>query len=255
MKKKNIIITGGLGNIGSELVKIFLKNNCKCLIIDKLNSNNTKKYKILKNKKLVDIFLTDLSDLDSIKKTIKKIKFKYKKIDTLINNAAYYEKDNGFYTNFENESYESWLNVLKVNLVSPFYLIQKFLPILKKSKSSSIINIGTIFTKIAPDFNIYKKTKMHNPASYSSSKAGLEQLTIWLSSYLGKNNIRVNMVSPGGIPGNIPKIFINKYSQRCPIGRMNKVNDIIGIVYFLSSEKSKSINGQNIFVDGGYSNL
>ena len=96
---------------------------------------------------------------------------------------------------------------------------------------------------------------MQNPASYSSSKGGLEQLTLWLSSYLGKYNIRVNMISPGGISGKFDKVFINKYKKRNPLGRMNEVDDILGIIYFLASDEAKFITGQNIFVDGGYSNL
>tara|TARA_B100001093_G_C26651620_1_gene937728 strand:+ start:112 stop:873 length:762 start_codon:yes stop_codon:yes gene_type:complete len=252
---KNVIITGGLGNLGSKILNIFKNNNYNCIVIDQLNFKNKKKYNFYKKNKTVDIFLTDLSNINSLNKSIKKIKTKYSKIDTIINNAAYYKNDKGFYTNFEKETYESWMNVLKVNLISPFYLIQKLLPSLKKTKSASIINIGTIYSKIAPDFNNYVNTKMQNPASYSSSKGGLEQLTLWLSSYLGKYNIRVNMVSPGGISGKFDKVFINKYKKRNPLGRMNDVDDILGIIYFLASDEAKFITGQNIFVDGGYSNL
>lgn len=133
---KNVIITGGLGNLGSKILNIFKNNNYNCIVIDQLNLKNKKKYNFYKKNKTVDIFLTDLSNINSLNKSIKKIKTKYRKIDTIINNAAYYKNDKGFYTNFEKETYESWINVLKVNLISPFYLIQKIIAIIKKNKIS-----------------------------------------------------------------------------------------------------------------------
>ena len=123
---RNVIITGGLGNLGSKILNIFKSNNYNCIVIDQLNLKNKKKYNFYKKNKSVDIFLTDLSNINSLDKNIKKIKAKYRKIDTVVNNAAYYKNDKGFYTNFEKETYASWINVLKVNLISPFYLIQKF---------------------------------------------------------------------------------------------------------------------------------
>ena len=85
------------------------------------------------------------------------------------------------------------------------------------------------------------------------SKAGLVQYTKMLSNALAPK-IRVNAVSPGGIFRKQPKKFIKKYLDKTPLGRMGTEDDVANAVIFLSSNLSTYITGQNIIVDGGYSN-
>ena len=99
---------------------------------------------------------------------------------------------------------------------------------------------------------MYKNTNIYNPAAYSSSKAALAYLTKWLAKTTNKK-IRFNMVSPGGIEGGQNKKFKRNYINKVPQKRMTKVEDLIGPIVFLSSDMSKYITGQNIFVDGGSS--
>ena len=61
------------------------------------------------------------------------------------------------------------------------------------------------------------------------------------------------MISPGGLKGTQEKLFIKNYSKVVPLKRMGNLDDLIGPVIFLSSEMSKYITGQNLFVDGGFS--
>ena len=81
---------------------------------------------------------------------------------------------------------------------SPIPPISRPLPLMRKSKSSSIINIISTYGFLGPNWDLYKGTKMGNPAAYAASKGGLLQLTRWLSTTLAPN-IRVNSISPGGI--------------------------------------------------------
>ena len=75
-----------------------------------------------------------------------------------------------------------------------------------------------------------------------------------MASYLGKYNIGVNAISPGGLYSNQPKEFVKKYSKKVVLGkRMANTEDLIGTLLFLLSDASKYINGQNIVVDGGWS--
>ena len=68
-----------------------------------------------------------------------------------------------------------------------------------KLKKCKIINIGSIYGNISPDFRIYGKNDNFNSEIYGATKAGVIQLTKYLSVLMSKYNINVNSMSPGGI--------------------------------------------------------
>ena len=116
----------------------------------------------------------------------------------------------------------------------------------------SMINMGSIYGVVAPDFKIYDGTNMTMPAAYSAIKGGLIQFSKYLASYYGKNGVRINIVSPGGVTNGQEKTFIEKYNQKTPLRRMGKPEDIANAVSFLLSENSSYITGHNLIVDGGF---
>lgn len=95
---------------------------------------------------------------------------------------------------------------------------------------------------------------MANPAAYGASKGGLVQLNRWLASVLSPD-IRVNMVSPGGIFRGQPEVFVGRYEEKVPLGRMATEEDIVGPVIALLSVASRYVTGQNWFVDGGFTSI
>jgi NAD(P)-dependent dehydrogenase (short-subunit alcohol dehydrogenase family) len=132
-------------------------------------------------------------------------------------------------------------------------LILGFKKNLLKSSHPSVINIASIYGSIVPDFSIYNETKISNPPEYSCSKAALIYLTKWISKNF-INKIRVNSISPGGIYRKQEKIFIEKYKKKTKFNRMTYEKDILNSIIFLASAKSGYVTGQNIIVDGGFSN-
>ncbi len=239
LKNKIIIITGSNGVLGSCLANSLKNLSKKVILIDKdYKSKN----------RFGDYYKCDFEVNSEIVNLIKFLKKKYKKIDSIINNAALVGdkiKKNQF-------SIDEWNKSFSVNLV-PIYQISKGLEsCLKKSSDPSIINISSIYSIIGPDKEIYKDTEIFNPASYSASKGAINSLTRWLAGSLNKK-IRVNSISLGGVLRNQSKIFIRKYSQKTIMKRMAKKEEIVGPVIFLISKNSSYITGQNLLVDGGYS--
>ncbi len=240
-KNKIIIITGSNGVLGSCLAKALKNSVKKLILIDKDDKNKNR---------FGNYYQCNFTINAELQNLIKLIKKKYKRIDSIINNAALVGdkiKKNQF-------SIDEWNKSFSINLISIYQIAVGLENCLKKSEDPSIINISSIYSVIGPDKEIYKGTKIFNPASYSASKGGLNSLTRWLAGSLNKK-IRVNSISLGGVLRGQNKVFIKKYSQKTIMKRMARKEEIIGPVYFLISKDSSYITGQNILVDGGYSTI
>ena len=250
---KSAIVTGALGHIGSTICSTLVHHGYFVYGID-LPSVCDQSSRRAPNQlcqpdriRIVPLDLQDISAIDGIGNILPSDI----SLDLLVNNAAYYGDDPGFDADFLHESPSAWISVFKVNLIAPFFLVQKLYPLLRRSSSPAVINIGTMYTHIGPNPSLYQGTLMNNPCSYSSSKAGLLGMTQWLSTMLAPH-IRVNQISPGGLYRDQPELFVGRYLDRTPLKRFCTEEDVAEAVLFLASAKSRYITGQNLLVDGGF---
>ena len=242
-KGRIILVTGCNGFIGKAITNAFVKFGAKVIGTDlKKDKSNSKLYHFIR---------ADLNIKNEIKKLYIEILKKTKKIDVLINNAAYVsdseKKETKKVKYFYNEKYQN------LNLNNTIYLTNLLIPNLQKSKrQSSIINICSIYSSLAYDYKLYKDTNIRAPMGYGVSKAGLKHYTKLLSTALAPK-IRVNSISPGGIYRKQPRKFIKRYIEKTPLLRMGNEQDVVNAVIFFSSNMSSYITGQDLIVDGGYS--
>jgi len=94
---------------------------------------------------------------------------------------------------------------------------------------------------------------INTPAVYAASKAGVIGLSRYLAAYWAAQGIRVNTLTPGGNFSGQNEEFIQKYSNRVPLGRMGYPKEMVGALIYLASDASSYVTGQNIIVDGGLS--
>lgn len=252
LNNKNIVLSGGNGIIGTDLIEKFKEHNSNIFIID-INNKNESNNNIHKIK-------GDITSIKDLNFFYSFVKSKTKHIDVLINNAATKTSNlEKYFENFEEYDIETWNEVINVNVTGAFLMTQTFSSLLKESsKNPCIINVSSIYGHLAPDKRIYSGAKylgkdINTPACYSVSKAALNGLTNYLSTYWSEYNIRSNSISPGGIYSGQNQEFIKNYSKRIPLNRMAQVNEISNTILYLSSSISSYINGQNIVVDGGLS--
>jgi len=242
LENKIIIVTGGSGLIGQEIIKDIRKKggvpiNADICIDTDLSENRIK---------------TDITEQNSIIQTINEVIEAYGNVHGLVNNA--YPRTNDWGNKFEDIQIESWKKNVDIQLNSLFFFSQQVLKIMSKQKYGSIVNMGSIYGVVGNDFSLYEKYGGTSPAPYSAIKGGIINLTRYLASYYGPQNIRINCVSPGGIldKKNQHPSFIERYTSRVPMKRMGQPDDIAPVVSFLLSEEAKYITGQNIVVDGGW---
>jgi NAD(P)-dependent dehydrogenase (short-subunit alcohol dehydrogenase family) len=239
LKDKIIIVTGGSGLLGKEIINNLVAKGAIAINAD-INVETDL------DKKTLNI---DITSEESIVKAVKTVADFYGKIDGLVNNAYPRTKDWG--CKFEDITFDSWKSNVDMQMNTVFLFIQKIMPELLKTKGS-IVNMASIYGVVGNDLTIYENTTIGTAAQYSAIKGGVINFTRYLASYYGKQGIRINCVSPGGIFDNQNPIFVANYENKVPMGRMGNPDDIAPAVSFLLSDEAKYITGQNLIVDGGW---
>jgi len=198
-----------------------------------------------------DEYRLDITSEESVVEFISEIEALGLSIDGWVNNAYPRTKDWG--KKFENIPLDSWRRNVDMHLNGYFLCCQKVLEHMKKNGKGSLVNIGSIYGVLGPDFSVYNGTSMTMPAGYAAIKGGLTNLSRYLASYYGPHGIRVNTLSPGGIFDGQPESFVKAYEEKVPMRRMGTPEDIAPVLLFLLSDAAAYISGQNLLVDGGWS--
>ena len=261
LEGRNIVITGASGLLGSQYANTLSSAGANIILLDintakneKLKSSLVKKYK---NK--ISAYTLDISNQTEVNKTSKKIMKDFKKIDGLINNAAYTskgakEKSDNAFGSFENFPIDIWQKSLDINLSGVFFCSQAFGKIMAKQGKCVIVNIASTYGLVGADQRIYGKSGLNLPISYAATKGAIVNFTRYLAAYWHGKNIRCNTLSPGGVMDKTyqEKSFIKKYSEKTILGRMANKDEYNGAMLFLISDASSYMTGANLVVDGGW---
>ena len=252
---RRALITGATGGLGTVFADTLAELGADLILVDlpgsdfqTLNADLTKRWGVS-----VENHICDLEDQSQRTELIEKLMSSGLGLNILINNAAFVGTSDlsGWGVPFEDQSTDTWRRALEVNLTAVFDLCKGLSPLLKASKSGSIVNIASIYGMYGPDWSLYESTNMSNPAAYGASKGGLIQLTRWLATTIAPE-IRVNAISPGGIFRNQPEEFVKRYEAKTPLGRMANEEDFRGAIAYLTSDLSRYVTGVNIAIDGGW---
>lgn len=228
---KRVIITGGNGGIGRELVRGFAQKGYEVFALD-INGESEKEQ--LEN---IHYFKVDLKDEKKIESVFQNIRENFGEVHILINNGAI-SRFNKSIMEIEVEEFD---RVIATNLRGSFICCKEFIKINKGADFGRIINIAsTRFHQNECDWE-----------AYGASKGGLVSLTNTLCVSLSGTKITVNAVSPGWIETEDYENLRDIDHSQHPSGRVGKPKDILNVCLFLSDEENDFINGANILVDGG----
>ncbi len=233
-----ILITGASGGIGSAISYKFSKNDFILILTSSSNEN----LNILKNKygKNHYYYVLNFNKPESLNDTLDQIANDHKDLKVIVNNAGI--TDDSLILRMKDSQ---WNSVIQANLTSNFYIIKKLLPNMIKNKLGKIIGISSVVASSG------------NPgqSNYVAAKSGMEGLYKSVAQEVASRNIKINLVSPGFIISPMTEKLNDKQKktilEKIPMKRFGEPVEIANLVYFLSSNKSDYITGQNFHVNGG----
>lgn len=243
-RNKTILITGATRGIGKQIANDLEKLGADLILtgthqeeVDRLNDEA--KLKQL-NRRYVCVNLLDAESMDQFLAFIK-----MQKIDGLVNNAGINRLNAT-----QDVVNDDWNDMINVNLTAPFRILQAVSGHMIANGYGRVVNISSIFGKISKEKRVV----------YSATKFGLHGVTVGASNDLARYNILVNTVSPGFVltdltRKNLSEKEMEELAAMVPVKRLAVVSDISAVVVFMLSELNQYINGQNIIVDGGFTNV
>ena len=251
LKGKVTLLTGGAGLYGRQIVASLAEAGAKLYIASR-GIEALEKVACEERARGFDVTALplDLGSDESIEALHKKIMSENDRFDILVNNAVTRCACAGW-----DGSLDYYDESLRVNASALFKITNLFAEEMKKQQSGSVINIGSMMGMVGVEMANYNGTDMGgNPGPiYFYEKGGMINFSRWAASILGKYNVRVNCLSPGGLEDlSQPEAFKKNYSERTQLGRLANSTDLKGIIVFLASDASAYITGTNIPVDGGY---
>lgn len=245
------VVTGATGFLGQHHAVALAELGATVVVVDVLEepaqglaARLTEAYGVPARAAAVDI-----TDDSAVKTLFTGVLEQFGRVDVLVNNAQLQLRS--ALVPFEDLSVEDFRRILDVNLTGAFLCAREAGRAMREARSGSIINFGSIYGMIGPDFRIYDGTPFTTAAVYSASKAGVYGLTRYLATYYGPFNVRANAVTPGGIYNGHTDPFHSAYNSRVPMRRMGEASELKGVIQFLASDASTYVTGQNIPVDGG----
>lgn len=250
LEYKNAVITGGSDGIGLGIAHSFAENGANLILVGR----EMKKLEIAKrelSKYGTDIFIisADLLQTEQIENLSDRILRHFSEVDIVVNNAGI-----GKFVPFS-ETEESLLDLhLNMNVKAPYFLTQKLLSSLIKTKGN-VINISSYFA--------HRMLSGRTTTAYSITKGAINSFTKSLAFEVGHLGVRVNAIAPGSVltpqfnrnleslSDNEQMKFHKMVKTIYPLGEIGNIDDIGKAATFLASSQADWITGTILAVDGG----
>ncbi len=241
---KVAVVTGGARGIGYACAELLVESGARVAIIDIMTDTLAESEKELQKKGTARAYQLDISKVEDIPATIKKIREEMGEIEVLVQAAGLLRGGPAI-----DLTEDEWDKVIGVNSKGLFFMMQN---VVKQSmipqKKGSIVNFASIA-------GIRGMKEPMCSAHYSASKGAVVQLTRQGAVEWAKYNIRVNAVAPGGVKtagmANAPKEMMEEITAPIPLKKLSEPYDIAAGVCFLSSSAAGMITGQVLVIDGG----
>jgi len=238
------IVTGGGKGLGRAFCEGFAREGANVLAVTRKDMQGLEE--TIKRVRALGVegeyLQIDVTSRADTEKMAKAAIDRFRKIDILVNNAAFYYgvQRKSFYEISE----EEWDMMMAVNVKGTWLSTIAVFPYMKEAGKGKIVNMTSeVFFTGSQGF-----------VHYVATKGAVVGLTRALAIELGPHNICINAVAPGFTDTEASRTIadITKYdTSKTPLRRLGTAEDIVGATIFLSSDEADFITGQTILVDGG----
>ncbi|WP_055565441.1 SDR family NAD(P)-dependent oxidoreductase [Streptomyces atriruber] len=232
---RTVLITGAGRGQGAAEARLFAAAGARVVVTDVREEEGREVAGSLGGQ---GVFVRhDVTDAESWASAVAGALGAFGRLDVLVNNAALWRT-----ASVEDETYENFEALVRVNLLGPFLGIQAVLPALKEAGGGSVVNVSSTAGLVG----------IPGHAAYGSTKFGLRGLTRSSALDLAKYRVRVNSVHPGAV--DTPMISAASAGRdwsHLPLGRMGRPEEVGELVLFLASDASSYVTGAEFTVDGG----
>jgi 3-oxoacyl-[acyl-carrier protein] reductase len=185
----------------------------------------------------------DVTRIDEAARLVEEVVRRCGRLDVLVNNVGpWLERPLADTTDAE------WRRMVDGNLGSAFGCIRAALPVMRRQRGGSIVNVGALSAEVSPGM------PLEAPA-YFAAKSALMMLTRSLARSEGPQGLRVNAVSPGFIEtenyADWEESQKSHLRATIPLGRFGRPEEVAEAVSFLVSERAAYVSGAVLHVHGG----
>ena len=261
LDKKTAFVVGGVGLIGWEVSTAFALAGADTITLDM----DQEKGEVLVNELLgtglkASFRIFDCADMKNLESSFSDVQEEFGAPDVFIN-CSYPRTDDWGKSSFWEVTLKSFRENIDIHMNSYAWLARLAAEsMIKNENGGSIIQLGSIYGILGQDLTVYEGTEMHENMTYAAIKGGITSLTRQMASYYGQFNIRVNTLVPGGLSGHVAgksdtqnPLFVKQYSNKTPLKRLGRAEEIASTALFLASDAASYMTGATIMVDGGWS--
>lgn len=245
LKEKVAIVTGAGSGFGRAMSLLYAEEGARIVVSDIAEDKGEETVELIKKSGGDAIFVkSDVSKPEDSEKAVKEAVKAFGKLDIAFNNAGI----GGASAPIGEYPIDAWDKIIQINLSSVFYGMHYQIPQMLKNGGGVIVNMASILGKVG----------FAGSCGYVAAKHGVVGLTKNVALEYGQQNIRANTVGPGFVETNLTHDLTNDKENydflvyKHPMGRLGKVDEIVDLVLWLSSDRASFCNGGYYAVDGGY---
>ena len=239
-----VVVTGGGQGIGRSTCEVLTELGAHVIVVSKTEANVRETERLLNEYGAsCEGYVTDVSVKEEVDALAADVRAKHGRVKSIVNNTG-----TNFVKKLEDLEEDDWHRIIGVDLSSVYYMCKAFLPLLRKSAGSSIVNVASTFGIIGhPEMPVY-----------CAAKGGVLSLTRQLAVDYGPQNIRVNGVCPGATLSPRVKNYIESgmvdgkiVEELALLNRLAECDEIANVIAFLASDAASYVHGTSMVVDGG----
>jgi NAD(P)-dependent dehydrogenase (short-subunit alcohol dehydrogenase family) len=249
LEGKVAVITGAASGIGLAFARAFAAEGATVYVTDVSTEAGEKAAaEIRHGAAFARLDVTKPGDWEALAAAIDS---QHGRLDVLVNNAGL-----GLGGTVEDCTDEVWNTSLAVNVTGVFLGCRTMMPLLRKSRGASIINVSSIFGIVGDQFTV----------AYSASKGAVRALTKSAALHCAGMDppVRVNSVHPGFVltpmvekavaelPAEVAEQYMARTVGLVPLGRIAEPDEVTGVAVFLASDEARYVTGAEYVVDGGF---